>query len=47
MIPKKVILDCDPGSDDAIAMMLKEGEAAAPKAKVPIQGLTEKYPLCI
>lgn len=32
---------------DAIAMMLKEGEAAAPKAKALIQGLTERYPLCM
>ena len=32
---------------DAVAMMLKEGESAAPKAKALIQGLTEKYPLCM
>lgn len=32
---------------EAIAMMLKEGESAAPKAKALIQGLTEKYPLCM
>ena len=32
---------------EAIAMMLKEGEATAPKAKKLIQGLTEKYPLCM
>lgn len=32
---------------EAIAMMLKEKEAAAPKAKALIQGLTEKYPLCM
>lgn len=31
----------------AIAMMLKEGESAAPKAKALVQGLTEKYPLCM
>lgn len=30
---------------EAIAMMLKEGESAAPKAKELIRGLTEKYPL--
>lgn len=32
---------------EAIAMMLKEGESAAPKAKALIQSLTEKYPLCM
>ncbi len=32
---------------EAIAMMLKEGEPAAPKAKAMIQELTEKYPLCM
>ncbi len=32
---------------DAVAMMLKEGESAALKAKALIQGLTEKYPLCM
>ena len=32
---------------DAVAMILKEGESAAPKAKALIQGLTEKYPLCM
>ena len=32
---------------EAIAMMLKEGESAAPRAKALIQGLTEKYPLCM
>lgn len=32
---------------EAIAMMLKEGESAAPKAKALIRGLTEKYPLCM
>ena len=30
---------------EAIAMMLKEGEEAAPKAKALIEGLTAKYPL--
>ena len=32
---------------EAVAMMLKEGEAAAPKAKAMIQELTERYPLCM
>lgn len=32
---------------EAIAMMLKEGESAAPKAKAMILDLTEKYPLCM
>lgn len=32
---------------EAIAMMLKEGEAAAPKAKKLIEDLTKKYPLCM
>ena len=32
---------------EAIAVMLKEGEAAAPKAKALIEGLTAKYPLCM
>ena len=32
---------------EAIAVMLKEGEAAAPKAKALIEGLTSKYPLCM
>ena len=32
---------------EAIAMMLKEGKSAAPEAKALIQGLTEKYPLCM
>ena len=30
---------------EAIAMMIKEGEAAAPKAKAIVKALTEKYPL--
>ena len=30
---------------EAIAMMIKEGEAAAPKAKAIVSALTEKYPL--
>lgn len=30
---------------EAIAMMIKEGEAAAPKAKAIVKELTEKYPL--
>ena len=30
---------------EAIAVMLKEGEAAAPKAKALIEGLNAKYPL--
>ena len=30
---------------EAIAMMIKEGEAAAPKAKEIVKALTEKYPL--
>ena len=32
---------------EAVAMMLKEGEAAAPKAGAMIQELTERYPLCM
>ena len=32
---------------DAVAMMLKEGEAAAPKAKALIGELTRRYPLCM
>lgn len=32
---------------EAIAMMLKEGESAAAKAKALIGGLTGKYPLCM
>ena len=32
---------------EAVAMMLKEGESAAPKAKKLIRELTEKYPLCM
>ena len=32
---------------EAVAMMRKEGEAAAPKAKAMIQELTERYPLCM
>ena len=32
---------------EAIAMMLKEGEAAAPQAKGLIESLTKKYPLCM
>ena len=30
---------------EAIAMMIKEGESAAPKAKEIVKALTEKYPL--
>ena len=30
---------------EAIALMIKEGEAAAPKAKAIVKALTEKYPL--
>ena len=32
---------------EAVAMMLKEGEAAAPKAGAMIKELTERYPLCM
>ncbi len=32
---------------EAIALMLKEGESAAPRAKALIRGLTKKYPLCM
>ena len=32
---------------EAVAMMLKEGEAAAPKAGAMIHELTERYPLCM
>ena len=32
---------------EAVAMMLKEGESAAVRAKKLIQELTEKYPLCM
>lgn len=31
---------------EAIAMLLKEGEGAIPKAQELVKGLTEKYPLC-
>ena len=30
---------------EAIAMIIKEGESAAPKAKEIVKALTEKYPL--
>ena len=30
---------------EAIAMMLKEGEAKAEEAKAIVKGLTDKYPL--
>ena len=30
---------------EAIALVIKEGEAAIPKARVIVDALTEKYPL--